>query len=86
MQVVLCIFLANSYLADIWQAPHFAAVVRDRLMIRTFAVISIHFPAFTVEMWFVWFHQRLVPLLPSFTKMMLSNATSYLNCTSYRIV
>lgn len=78
--------VANSYLFDIWQVPDFPPVVRDRLMNRTFSVIRRSFPTFTPNLWFLCFRVRLVPLLASFNARMLSNTTSYLNCTNYRVV
>lgn len=78
--------VVKSYLVEICQVPDFQPVVRDHLMNRTFDIISSHFPVFTEHLWIVWFHERLVPLLPSFSAMMLKNATSYLNCTNYRVV
>ncbi|XP_040917254.1 uncharacterized protein LOC121197633 [Toxotes jaculatrix] len=66
--------------------PDFQPVVRDRVMNKTFTIISPHFPRFNTADWFAWFHIKLVPFLPSFTAVMLKNATSDINCTDYRVV
>ncbi|KAL7380693.1 hypothetical protein ABVT39_022377 [Epinephelus coioides] len=66
--------------------PDFQPPVRDRVMNRTFAIISPHFPQFEEADWFMWFHVTLVTFLPSFSPMMLKNATSDVNCTNYHVV
>lgn len=68
------------------KVPDFQPVVRDRIMNRTFAIISPHFQNFKEDDWFAWFHLKLVLVLPSFTPMMLENATSNINCTNYHVV
>ncbi|XP_051242946.1 uncharacterized protein LOC127355779 [Dicentrarchus labrax] len=68
------------------EVPDFQPVVRDRMMNRTFTIVSPHFPSFTDRDWFVWFHLKLVAILPSFNPEMLKNATSNINCTNYHVV
>nr|XP_046269032.1 uncharacterized protein LOC124071969 [Scatophagus argus]XP_046269033.1 uncharacterized protein LOC124071969 [Scatophagus argus] len=68
------------------EVPHFQPVVRDRVMNRTFTIISPYFLRFTEIDWFLWFHVKLVPVLPSFSPMMLERATSSINCTDYRVI
>ncbi|XP_037602390.1 uncharacterized protein LOC119474429 [Sebastes umbrosus] len=68
------------------KVPDFYPAVRDRVMNRTFTVISPHFPRFKEDDWFDWFHLILVPVLPSFRPTMLKNATANINCTNYHIV
>ncbi|XP_044023507.1 uncharacterized protein LOC122862224 [Siniperca chuatsi] len=55
-------------------------------MNRTFTIISPHFQHFKENDWSVWFHLKLVPILPSFSPVMLKNATTNVNCTSYHVV
>lgn len=55
-------------------------------MNRTFTIVSPHFLSFTDRDWFVWFHLKLVAILPSFNPEMLKNATSNINCTNYHVV
>ncbi|CAB1434881.1 unnamed protein product [Pleuronectes platessa] len=66
--------------------PDFQPFVRDRVMNRTFQIISPHFLNFKTGDWFVWFNVRLVPFLASFSAVMLENATSTINCTNYHVV
>ncbi|XP_050924721.1 uncharacterized protein LOC127140863 [Lates calcarifer] len=66
--------------------PDFQPAVRDHLMNRTFSIIAPHFPKFKTDDWFAWFHVKLVTLLPSFSAVMLKNATSDINCTNYHVV
>ncbi|XP_051242959.1 uncharacterized protein LOC127355788 isoform X2 [Dicentrarchus labrax] len=68
------------------EVPDFQPAVRDRMMNRTFTIVSPHFPSFTDRDWFVWFHLKLVAILPSFNPEMLKNATSNINCTNYHVV
>lgn len=70
----------------IWQVPDFQPVVRDRVMNRTFAIISPQFTIFSKDDWVYWFHLILTPLLPSFSPRMLKNATANINCTNYHVV
>ncbi|KAM8736139.1 uncharacterized protein AB9X84_021668 [Acanthopagrus schlegelii] len=74
-----------TQLAANGEVPDFQPVVRDRLMNSTFNIISPHFPHFTRTDWLLWFHVKLVPILPSFSPTMLQNATSRLNCTNYHV-
>ena len=69
-----------------WQVPDFQPVVRDRIMNRTFVIISPYFTNFEENDWFKWFHLKLVAVLPSFTPMMLNSATSDITCTNYHVV
>ena len=55
-------------------------------MNRTFLIIGPHFPHFETKDWFVWFHVKLVPVLASFSAVMLENATSNMNCSNYHVV
>ncbi|KAI3367910.1 hypothetical protein L3Q82_026737, partial [Scortum barcoo] len=68
------------------EVPDFPPVVRDRVMNRTFTIISPHFQHFEEDDWSVWFLLKLVPVLPSFTPVMLQNATANINCTNYHVV
>ncbi|XP_026210294.1 uncharacterized protein LOC113158540 [Anabas testudineus] len=68
------------------QIPVFQPAVRDLAMNRTFTIISTYFPDFSYSDWIVWFHVKLVPLLPSFSPTMLMTVTSSTNCTTYRVV
>ncbi|XP_034153438.1 uncharacterized protein LOC109616646 [Esox lucius] len=61
-------------------------VVRDEMMNQTFYIISPHFPQFEQVDWIAWFKVKLIPILPSFTEVMLTNATSYVNCTNYQVI
>ncbi|XP_034153122.1 uncharacterized protein LOC105015949 [Esox lucius] len=61
-------------------------VVRDEMMNQTFYIISPHFPQFEQVDWIAWFEVKLIPILPSFTEVMLTNATSYVNCTNYQVI
>lgn len=85
LQHVNCVVFKSSH-DVIWQVPDFQPVVRDRVMNRTFGIVSPHFPRFSSFDWFAWFHLKLVPVLPSFSPMMLKNATSNINCTNYHVV
>lgn len=70
----------------IQKVPDLQPVARDRVMNRTFAVLSPHLASFTQKDWSDWFEGTLEPALPSFNPMMLKNATSNINCTNYRVV
>ncbi|KAL0153446.1 hypothetical protein M9458_051250, partial [Cirrhinus mrigala] len=61
-------------------------VVRDIMMNRTFAVISLHFADFATDDWVSWFTVKLTLLLPSLTAEMLQTATSYTDCSEYHIM
>ncbi|XP_044231401.1 uncharacterized protein LOC122998537 [Thunnus albacares] len=68
------------------KVPDFQPVVRDRIMNRTFVIISPYFTNFEEGDWFNWFHLKLVAVLPSFTPTMLNSATSDITCTNYHVV
>ncbi len=55
-------------------------------MNKTFTILSPRFPHFTFYDWSVWFHGILVPVLPSFSPVMLKAAISNINCTNYQVV
>lgn len=82
---VNCVVFTSSRVVTL-QVPDFQPVVRDRVMNRTFTIISPQFPRFQTDDWSVWFHVKLVPFLPSFSAVMLKNATSNINCTNYHVV
>ncbi|XP_056605313.1 uncharacterized protein LOC130421458 [Triplophysa dalaica] len=77
-------FLAG--LAQTFQVLEINPVVRDIMMNRTFAIVSIHFSNFLDEDWVSWFTVKLVPLLPSMTAEMLQTATLSVNCTGYHVI
>ncbi|KAF3844535.1 hypothetical protein F7725_007698 [Dissostichus mawsoni] len=68
------------------KGPDFQPVVRDRVMNRTFSIISPSFTHFMEEDWFVWFHKILVPVLPSFSPMMIKSATANISCKNFQVV
>ena len=68
------------------QIPAIDPAVRDIVMNRTFAVISPRFPGFERDDWSAWFDVKLIPVLPSFNAVMLTSATSEVNCTNYRLM
>lgn len=68
------------------QIPAVPAAVRDVVMNRTFAIISPRFPQFERADWLAWFDLKLIPFLPSFNAVMLTSATSDVNCTNYRVM
>ncbi|KAF7202262.1 putative LOC107373021-like protein [Nothobranchius furzeri] len=68
------------------QVPQFQPVVRDRMMNRTFDIISPHFISFQRKDYSLWFRVKLLPILASFTPEMLQNVTSTINCTNYQII
>ncbi|XP_046905399.1 uncharacterized protein LOC124487258 [Hypomesus transpacificus] len=68
------------------QIPDIQPSVRDIVMNRTFVIISPHFPLFERADWLEWFDVKLTPILPSVTAEMLTNATSSVNCTNYRVI
>ncbi|RXN26696.1 putative threonine-rich GPI-anchored glyco isoform X2 [Labeo rohita] len=61
-------------------------VVRDIMMNRTFAIISLHFADFATDDWVSWFTVKLTLLLPSLTAEMLQTATSHTDCGEYHII
>ncbi|XP_047201486.1 uncharacterized protein LOC124855566 [Girardinichthys multiradiatus] len=68
------------------EVPEFQADVRDRIMNKTYIIISPSFPEFTEQDFFGWFHVKLVPVLASFTPEMLRGVTTNMNCTNYHII
>ncbi|XP_073724446.1 uncharacterized protein [Misgurnus anguillicaudatus] len=79
----------NVFLAGLTQNSQALAihpVVRDIMMNRTFAIISLHFTQFLREDWVSWFTVKLIPLLPSITAEMLQTATSYSNCITFHAI
>ncbi|RXN29929.1 putative threonine-rich GPI-anchored glyco isoform X2 [Labeo rohita] len=61
-------------------------VVRDIMMNRTFAIISLHFADFLRYDWVSWFTVKLVPLLPSLTAEMLQTVTANTDCNAYHVI
>ncbi|RXN39412.1 putative threonine-rich GPI-anchored glyco isoform X2 [Labeo rohita] len=61
-------------------------VVRDIMMNRTFAIISLHFADFLSYDWVSWFTVKLVPLLPSLTAEMLQTVTANTDCNAYHVI
>lgn len=55
-------------------------------MNRTFTIIAPFLRDFNYSVWFVWFHVKLVPLLPSISPTMLVIVTSNADCTIYSVV
>ncbi|XP_028981157.2 uncharacterized protein LOC105009564 isoform X5 [Esox lucius] len=72
--------------ADAEQIPDISPAVRDVMMNLTFSIISPEFQRFERLDWIVWFEVKLTPILPSFNGVMLTNATSYVNCTNYQVI
>ncbi|KAM9708426.1 uncharacterized protein ACNS7B_000731 [Menidia menidia] len=68
------------------QEPEFTPVVRDRIMNRTFNIISPQIQSFTESDFQSWFQVRLVVILASFRPQMLRITTSGINCTNYHVV
>ncbi|MEQ2264072.1 hypothetical protein XENORESO_018647, partial [Xenotaenia resolanae] len=68
------------------EVPEFQVDVRDRIMNKTYIIISPSFPEFTEQDFFGWFHVKLVPVLASFTPEMLRGVTTNMNCTNYHII
>ncbi|KAK9954029.1 hypothetical protein ABG768_016140 [Culter alburnus] len=68
------------------QALDINPVVRDIMMNRTFAILSLHFEDFESHDWVSWFTVKLVPLLPSLTAEMLQRVTSYTDCDAYHVI
>ncbi|CAI5695371.1 unnamed protein product, partial [Oreochromis niloticus] len=68
------------------QIPDFQPVVRDRVMNRTFIIISPHFSSFTTKDFEIWFQVKLITILPSFTPEMLKNTTTNISCTNYQVI
>ena len=68
------------------QIPDIHPDVRDVVMNRTFVIISHRFPQFERPDWLAWFNVKLIPVLPSFNAVMLTSATSNVNCTNYHVM
>ncbi|KAK9954014.1 hypothetical protein ABG768_016125 [Culter alburnus] len=68
------------------QALDINPVVRDIMMNRAFAILSLHFEDFEIHDWVSWFTVKLVPLLPSLTAEMLQRVTSYTDCDAYHVI
>ncbi|KAK9954023.1 hypothetical protein ABG768_016134 [Culter alburnus] len=68
------------------QALDINPVVRDIMMNRAFAILSLHFEDFESHDWVSWFTVKLVPLLPSLTAEMLQRVTSYTDCDAYHVI
>ncbi|XP_063764890.1 uncharacterized protein LOC134881465 isoform X4 [Eleginops maclovinus] len=68
------------------KGPDLPPDVRDRVMNQTFSIISPQFKHFKEEDWFEWFHILLVPVLQSFSPMMLKSATANISCTNYQVI
>ncbi|XP_052402541.1 uncharacterized protein LOC127949398 [Carassius gibelio] len=56
------------------------------MMNRTFVIIELKFPEFVAHDWEVWFTEKLIPVLPSFTAEMLLKVTAGINCTNYHVI
>ncbi|KAK9954015.1 hypothetical protein ABG768_016126 [Culter alburnus] len=68
------------------QALDINPVVRDIMMNRAFAILSLHFEDFESHDWVSWFTVKLLPLLPSLTAEMLQRVTSYTDCDAYHVI
>ncbi|XP_076142601.1 uncharacterized protein LOC143124782 [Alosa pseudoharengus] len=68
------------------EIPDIAPPVRDFVMNSTFQVISVNFLHFDVSAWISWFQVKLIPILPSFTTVMLTQTTAQANCTNYQVI
>ncbi|XP_026121068.1 uncharacterized protein LOC113100659 isoform X1 [Carassius auratus] len=68
------------------EIPDIAPAVRDVIMNRTFVIIELKFPEFVAHDWEVWFTEKLIPVLPSFTAEMLLKVTAGINCTNYHVI
>ncbi|KAI4896782.1 hypothetical protein NFI96_020095 [Prochilodus magdalenae] len=60
--------------------------VRDIMMKWTFNIISSHFSEFSKADWIDWFGKKLVPLLPSLTREMLSITLAEVDCGTYHVI
>lgn len=56
------------------------------MMNRTFGIIELKLPGFGAHDWEVWFTEKLIPVLPSFTAGMLLKVTADINCTNYHVM
>ncbi|XP_052341753.1 uncharacterized protein LOC118373719 [Oncorhynchus keta] len=68
------------------EIPDIHPAVRDVMMNQTFNIISLQFPEFKTLDWIAWFEVKLIPILPSFNEVMLTIATSNVNCTNYQVI
>nr|XP_046165620.1 uncharacterized protein LOC124002287 [Oncorhynchus gorbuscha] len=68
------------------EIPDIHPAVRDVMMNQTFKIISLQFPEFETLDWIAWFEVKLIPILPSFNEVMLTIATSNINCTNYQVI
>nr|XP_046165618.1 uncharacterized protein LOC124002286 [Oncorhynchus gorbuscha] len=68
------------------EIPDIHPAVRDVMMNQTFNIISLQFPEFETLDWIAWFEVKLIPILPSFNEVMLTIATSNVNCTNYQVI
>ncbi|XP_029585184.1 uncharacterized protein LOC115172166 [Salmo trutta] len=68
------------------EIPEIHPAVRDVMMNQTFNIISLQFPEFETMDWIAWFEVKLIPILPSFNEVMLTIATSNVNCTNYQVI
>lgn len=83
--VMSCAVLRNS--GHVFQQiPDIRPAVRDVMMNQTFNIISLQFPEFETLDWIAWFEVKLIPILPSFNEVMLTIATSNVNCTNYQVM
>lgn len=83
--VMSCAVLRNS--GHVFQQiPDIHPAVRDVMMNQTFNIISLQFPEFETMDWIAWFEVKLIPILPSFNEVMLTIATSNVNCTNYQVM
>ncbi|KAG7462347.1 hypothetical protein JOB18_035100, partial [Solea senegalensis] len=79
----------NEFLTELTadeKSPDFQPVVSDRIMNRTFHIMSPHLIDFNTADWFAWFHIKLVPVLSGFRAVMLTNVAANINCTNYQVV
>ncbi|XP_035258950.1 uncharacterized protein LOC118219721 isoform X2 [Anguilla anguilla] len=68
------------------ELPEIKPAVRDIMMTRTFHIIKMKFPEFEGQDWMLWFHVKLILVLPSIKAEMLSIAISNISCTNYHII
>ncbi|XP_042571984.1 uncharacterized protein LOC109056810 [Cyprinus carpio] len=68
------------------EIPDITPAVRDVMMNRTFGIIELKLPGFVAHDWEVWFTEKLIPVLPSFTAGMLLKVTADINCTNYHVI
>ncbi|XP_054909434.1 uncharacterized protein LOC129374814 [Poeciliopsis prolifica] len=68
------------------QVLQFQTVVRDHAMTRAFYILRLHFLSFSSRELYLWFHERLLTILASFTPQMLNSTISSMSCANYHIV